>query len=161
MLKRWPGKATRRAIVDRHGGCVKTELIKGVTVRPLRNGETEAVQSVFDRLGPRSRYLRFGGAKNVLFPAELAKLARVDCDHHVLVALIDCVPVGIARLVRDGDVAEVAFAVADEWQGKGVGTVLVERLAADARAAGIKRFTAEVSADNAPSLALARRLKAA
>jgi L-amino acid N-acyltransferase YncA len=55
----------------------------------------------------------------------------------------------------------VAFAVTDEWQGRGVGTLLVDRLAADARAAGITRFVADVQPDNAPSLALARRLQVA
>jgi GNAT superfamily N-acetyltransferase len=135
------------------------EVIRGITVRPLRAGETEAIQAVFDRLGPRSRLLRFGGAKNVLLPSDLELLSRVDGDHHVLVALIDDEPVGIARLVRHGDTGEVAFAVADELQGRGVGTVLVDRLAADARAAGITRFCGDVSADNEPSLALIRRLK--
>ena len=135
------------------------EVIKGITIRPLRRGETEAVQAVFDRLGPRSRLLRFGGAKNVLTPADLELLTRVDTDHHVLVAVVDGEPVGIARLVRHGDLAEVAFAVADDFQGRGVGTVLVGRLAEDACAAGITRFCGDVSADNAPSLALIRRLK--
>lgn len=140
---------------------MNAEVIRGITVRPLRNGETAVVQAVFDRLGPQSRRLRFGGAKNVLFPNELAELARVDGDRHVLVAYLDDAPVGIARLVRDGDVAEVAFAVVDDLQGNGIGTVLVERLAADGRAAGIERFRADVRPDNAPSLALAARLRAA
>jgi GNAT superfamily N-acetyltransferase len=140
---------------------MNAEVIEGITVRPLRNGETGVVQAVFDRLGPRSRLLRFHGAKNVLFPSELEQLALVDGTHHVLVAYVAGEPVGIARLVRDGDTAEVAFAVIDELQGNGIGTVLVDRLAADARAAGITRFHAEVQPDNKPSLALAARLKAA
>jgi RimJ/RimL family protein N-acetyltransferase len=140
---------------------MNAEVIEGITVRPLRNGETTVVQAVFDRLGPRSRLLRFGGAKNVLFPKELEELARVDGNHHVLVAYLGGEPVGIVRLVRDGDTAEVAFAVVDELQGNGIGTVLVDRLGADARAAGIKRFHADVRPDNKPSLALAARLKAA
>jgi len=140
---------------------MNAEVIRGIKVRPLRGGETEVVQAVFDQLGPRSRLLRFGGAKNVLSASDLELLSRVDATHHVLVAYIDREPVGIARLVRDGNVAEVAYAVGDEWQGHGVGTVLVDRLAADARAAGIERFVAAIRADNAPSLALARRLEAA
>jgi len=140
---------------------MNAEVIEGITVRPLRNGETTVVQSVFDRLGPRSRLLRFGGAKNVLFPKELEELARVDGNHHVLVAYLGGEPVGIVRLVRDGDTAEVAFAVVDDLQGNGIGTVLVDRLGADARAAGIKRFHADVRPDNKPSLALAARLMAA
>jgi GNAT superfamily N-acetyltransferase len=134
-----------------------TELIRGITIRPLRNGETGVVQAVFDALGPRSRRLRFGGGKNVLSPAELAELARVDGSHHVLVALVDCVPVGIARLVAAGGEAEVAVEVADEWQGRRVGTILMTRLAADARAAGIERLHATVSPENTASRALMRR----
>jgi GNAT superfamily N-acetyltransferase len=141
--------------------AMNAEVIRGITVRPLRGGDTGVVQAVFDRLGPRSRLLRFGGAKNVLLPGELERLARVDGDHHVLVAYDGREPVGIARLVRDGREAEVAFAVADDWQGKGVGTLLADRLAAEARAAGIVRVHCEVRADNTPSLALCSRLKSA
>jgi acetyltransferase len=137
---------------------MRTELIKGITIRPLRNGETEVVQAVFDRLGPRSRLLRFGGAKNVLSPVDLETLALVDGNHHVLVALHEGEPVGISRLARDGAAADVAFAVVDEWQHRGVGTALMERLACDARAAGIVELRATIHADNSASLALMRRV---
>jgi GNAT superfamily N-acetyltransferase len=134
-----------------------SELIEGITVRPLRNGETDAVQAVFDRLGPRSRLSRFGGAKTILTAYDLEHLSRVDENHHVLVALVDCEPIGIARLVRDGRTAEVAVEVADEWQGRRVGTLLMTRLAEDARAAGIERLHAFVDADNTASRALMSR----
>jgi GNAT superfamily N-acetyltransferase len=137
---------------------MRTEVIRGITVRPLRAGETEVIQAVFDRLGPRSRLLRFGGAKNVLLPSDLELLSRVDAEHHVLVAIIEGQAVGIARLVRHGDVGEVAFAVADAFQGVGVGTVLVDRLAEDARAAGITSFRGDVADGNTASRALMQRL---
>ena len=136
---------------------MNAEVLRGITVRPLRNGETEVVQAVFDRLGPRSRRLRFGGAKNMLGPAELEQLARVDGTHHVLVAWYAGRPVGIARLVREGGSAEVAVEVADAWQGRRVGTLLMERLAEDARAAGIASLHAVVGTDNTASRALMRR----
>jgi L-amino acid N-acyltransferase YncA len=66
-------------------------------------------------------------------------------------------PIGLARLVRDGSAAEVAVEVADEWQGRRVGTLLMERLTADARAAGIECLHAVVSADNSASRALMQR----
>ncbi len=138
---------------------VQTEFIQGITVRPLRPGDGETVQAVFDRLDPLSRRLRFGGAKNVLLPSDLELLARVDANHHVLVAYVGDEPVGIARLAREGRVGEVAFAVADDWQHRGIGTVLIERLAEDARAAGIESFRADVAPGNAASLALLRRLR--
>lgn len=134
------------------------EVIDRVTIRALRNGETEVVQAVFDSLGDRSRHLRFGGAKNVLTASDLAQLARVDGDHHVLVALVDGRPIGIARLVRDGATAEVAVEVADEWQGRRVGTILMTRLAEDARAAGIERLHAFVASENTASRSLMRRV---
>jgi GNAT superfamily N-acetyltransferase len=134
-----------------------SEVVGGITIRPLRNGETDLVQAVFDALGPHSRRLRFGGGKNDLAPAELAQLARVDATHHVLVALVDCVPIGIARLVVEEGEAEVAVEVADEWQGRRVGTILMTRLAADARAAGIERLHAYVAPENTASRALMRR----
>jgi GNAT superfamily N-acetyltransferase len=135
-----------------------TEVIRGITVRALRSGEAGVVQAVFDRLGPRSRLLRFGGAKSELTAADLRELSRVDERHHVLVASIDGEPVGIARLARDGPEAEVAVAVGDRWQRRGVGSVLADRLAADARAAGIESLRATMQAENRASLALMWRM---
>lgn len=137
-----------------------------VTIRPLRNGDTETVAALFARLGERSRARRFCGAKPHLPAAELEQLARVDGSHHVLVGYADgdLEPAGIARLVRDGSgpapTAEIAITVADEYQGQGVGTVLIEALAADARAAGITAFVATVCGDNPPIVALLRKLSA-
>jgi acetyltransferase len=146
---------------DGHPESMQSEFVNGVTVRPLRNGETAIVQAVFDGLGPRSRLLRFGGAKNELRCADLELLARVDATHHVLVAFAERRPVGIARLVRDGATAEVAFEVVDEWQGRGVGRLLVARLAADARAAGIVRLVGDIRDENPASRALLRRARLA
>lgn len=158
MPTRWPVGPMRRAIARGHARPMHAEVIRGITIRPLRRGEAAVVRSVFDGLGPRSRLLRFGGAKTTLTPADLEQLTTVDADHHVLVALVNGRPIGIARLVRDGADADVAFAVVDEWQHRGVGTILADRLAADARAAGIERLHATMHADNRSSLALMRRV---
>ncbi|MGZ4257938.1 MAG: N-acetyltransferase family protein [Gaiellaceae bacterium] len=138
-----------------------SHFVAGVTIRPLRRGETDVVQCVFDQLGAHSRRLRFGGAKTALSPDELAELTKLDDRRHALVAFADRVPIGIARLVRDADdraTAEVAFAVADEWQGRGVGTALLAQLTADARAAGVTRLRAFVQTENRRSLNLIRRV---
>src|SRR3954452_24281037 len=103
--------------------CMHAEVISGITIRPLRNGESSVIQAVFDRLGPRSRLLRFGGAKNVLSPSELEQLSRVDGDHHVLVALVGREPVGVGRLVRDGAEAAVVIAGGAAWVRGGVESV--------------------------------------
>src|SRR6476659_4979156 len=133
-----------------------SEVIDRVTIRPLRNGETAIVQAVFDRLGDRSRHLRFGGAKNVLTARDLESLARVEAGHEELLPLIECEPVGTPRLVREGATAEVAVEVADCWQGRRVGTILMDRLAADSRAAGIERLHAYVAPENTAARALMR-----
>jgi GNAT superfamily N-acetyltransferase len=131
-------------------GVVHSRSVNGVTIRPLRSGDTATVCALFARLGDESRRKRFGGAKPRLSDNELTQLARVDSRHHVLVAFVpgDGRPAGIARLVRQGRVAEVAFAVADEHQGRGIGSALAHVLAEDARAAGIVELHATVTGDS-------------
>jgi GNAT superfamily N-acetyltransferase len=139
---------------------MQARYVDGITIRQLRNGDTTTVAALFARLGSRSRERRFCGAKPRLAEAELAALARVDADHHVLVAYVerDARPVGIARLVRAGRSAEIAFEVADDHQGRGIGSVLAHELAADARAAGITELVATVCGDNAAVVSLLRRV---
>jgi ribosomal protein S18 acetylase RimI-like enzyme len=136
-----------------------TRHVDGITIRPLCNGDEATVLALFERLGPQSRAQRFGGAKPRLSDAELALLARVDRNHHVLVAYVagDSQPAGIGRLARNGATAEIAFAVADQHQGRGIGSVLMRELAADARAAGITEFHATIAGDNVPAISLLRR----
>jgi ribosomal protein S18 acetylase RimI-like enzyme len=134
--------------------------VDGITIRPLRNGDAETVAVLFARLGSESRERRFCGAKPRLAEAELAALSRVDAEHHVLVAYVerDPHPAGMARLVRSGRSAEIAFEVADEHQGRGVGSALARELAADACAAGITELVATVCGDNAAVVSLLRRV---
>jgi RimJ/RimL family protein N-acetyltransferase len=142
-----------------HTRIVKAKHGPRLVVRPLRDGDVFTVLALFERLSERSRRARFHGAKPSLSPAELRQLARVDSTHHVLVAHVqgDPQPVAIARLVRDGRNAEIAFAVADAYQQRGIGSALTRELIADARAAGITHVTALVAGDNPAALALLRR----
>jgi ribosomal protein S18 acetylase RimI-like enzyme len=118
------------------------------------------VAAVFERLGAESRRARFNGPKPCLGGAELARLASVDGSRHALVAWVegDPRPVAIARLDRDGACAEIAFAVADEYQHRGVGSTLAAELLVDARAAGITEITALASSDNPAAVAVLRRI---
>ena len=139
---------------------MQSRYLNGLTIRALRDGDTETVAALFARLGDRSRERRFCGAKPRLSDVELATLAHVDRDRHVLVGYVDgdSEPAGIARLVREGDSAEIAFAVADAHQSRGIGSILAGELAADARAAGITQLTATVCGDNPRVIALLERL---
>lgn len=112
----------------RHGGCMQAEFVRvrggEITIRRLARGDTATIQAVFGGLSARSRQARFGGAKNVLTAAELECFARVDGSHDVLVAGAGLAAVGVARLARDPSdprFADVAVAVVDEWQARGVG----------------------------------------
>ena len=139
---------------------MQTRYVNGLTIRTLRDGDTDTVATLFARLGARSRERRFCGAKPHLSQGELLALARTDARHHVLVGYLDGdpEPVGIARLVRDGRAAEIAFEVADVYQGRGIGSTLAGELAADARAAGVTELVATVCGDNPPAVSLLRKV---
>jgi ribosomal protein S18 acetylase RimI-like enzyme len=126
----------------------------------LRNGDIETVLAVFRRLDDGTRLNRLNGGRARLSEDEVWQLSRADERHHALVAYVegDRVPVALARLVRDGHRAEVAFEVANDYQGRGIGSALTYELLADARAAGITEITALVPSDNPAAFALLRRV---
>ena len=110
------------------------------------------------RLSDDSVQRRFLTPKRSFSRAELRYLTEVDGrDHVALVAEYPAEPVrrliAVARFVRlvdDPEAAEVAITVADDWQRRGLGSLLSEQLAAEARRLGIRRFTATMAADNVP-----------
>ena len=140
-----------RVLKPRHG--------PSILVRPLQDGDIDTVLAVLHRLTEDSRRRRSGGAKARLTEDELWELSRVDATHHALVAYVesDRDPVAMARLVRDGASAAIAFEVAGDYQRRGIGSALTEQLLADARAAGITEITALVANDNPAAVALLRR----
>ncbi len=133
-----------------------------IAVRPLATGDVAAIGSWFDRLGPETRYARFLGSVAVLDDRTRAQLAQVDHrDHEALTAVTpDGAVVGIARYIRlpDSTTAEVAVAVADQWRGRGIASLLLQRIAARARAMGIDCLTALCLASNGTILGLLSRL---
>ena len=143
-----------------HTRVLKPRCGPTLLVRPLRHGDVRTVLDVFERLGDESRRARFNGPKPRLSESELATLASVDATHHALGGYVerDPKPIAIARLARDGNAAEIGFAVADEYQQRGIGSALAGELVADARAAGITEITALVANDNPAAVALLRRI---
>jgi acetyl coenzyme A synthetase (ADP forming)-like protein len=127
-------------------------LVDGTTLRlrAPRRDDLERLLAFFARLSERSRYLRFHGAVHVE-PRVVEPFLEPDwAERGALVGVLDERVVGLASWarLRDPAAAEVAFAVADELQGKGLGTRLLEQLAARAGAAGIESFLAEVLPEN-------------
>jgi GNAT superfamily N-acetyltransferase len=124
-----------------------------VLVRPVTSSDKALLRRGFERLSDESRYRRFLAPMTDLSDETVRYLTEVDHhDHEALVALDPETRegVGVARYVRGdpGDVAEVAVVVVDHWQGRGVGTLLLDALAARAREEGIKRFTGLMLASN-------------
>lgn len=143
-----------------HTRCVKVKHGPELLVRPLRDGDTATVQALFERLGEGSRRARFNGSKPRLGEQELRWLAVVNATHHALVAYVegDSRPVAIARLVRSGASAEIAFEVADTHQRRGIGSALVQELVHDACVAGVVEVTALVRSDNRAAFAVLSRV---
>jgi protein lysine acetyltransferase len=135
----------------------------GLLLRPVLPGDAERFKSngSFSRQTLSRRYQ--GGAPT---EARLAYLFEVDyVDHFVWVVThgADGPVVADARFIRDEDdpgSAEVAITVADAYQGRGIGTLLLVALAVAARVDGIKRFHARVLSDNPPARALGDKVNA-
>jgi RimJ/RimL family protein N-acetyltransferase len=132
------------------------ELRDGATiaVRPIAPEDKPLLRRAFERLSEESRRRRFMGPAEELTDEDLAYLTEVDHRRHE--ALVGLHPesgeiLGVARWFRrpgERDVAELAVAVVDDWQGRGIGSALVAALNARAREEGIERYHAIVSTDN-------------
>jgi RimJ/RimL family protein N-acetyltransferase len=135
-------------------------------VRPIRHEDEPLLQEAFSQMSERSVYFRFFSPLKRL-PEELAhRLAQVDYkDRFALVATTHGTGgseriVGVARYDRapGTDTAEVALAVVDDYQRRGVGASLLGLLAQVAREHDIRRFSLVVLPENQTMLALLRRL---
>jgi len=133
-------------------------------VDPLSPEDRVELREGIEHLSPASRYRRFFTPVTDVSNQQLAYLTTLDHDQHEALAAVDPGTgrgVAVARYVLVGDIpptAEVALAVFDEWQGRGVGRALLHRLAAVAHRRGIIRFTGTMLADNATMISLMRSL---
>jgi CRP-like cAMP-binding protein len=125
-------------------------------LRPVLPGDNERAVHGPVEFSSETFYKRFQTPRTPT-PSLMAYLFEVDyVDHFVWVLTedkaIDAPIVADARYVRETTptAAEVAFIVGDDYQGRGIGSFLMEALAVVARSEGIRRFTARVLADNLP-----------
>ena len=136
-----------------------------VRIRPVRGSDAPLLADGFSRLSARSRSQRFLAPKARLSAAELRYLTEVDHYDHEAIGALDVAGrgVGIARYIRsrhDPRSAEIAVTVVDGWQRRGLGTELTSQLTHRAMQAGIERFTALVTHENAAAAGLLRAMRA-
>jgi RimJ/RimL family protein N-acetyltransferase len=162
-------EARARAEAYRRGASAEGEratLRDGteVVIRQITPEDKPLFVAGWKHFGEESRLRRFMGVKQHLTVEDLAFFTDLDHEEHEALGAIDPVTgdgLGVARYVRDPrrpDTAEAAVSVIDSWQGRGLGGALLERLTARACQNGIRRFTAELRADNRAMLRLFEHL---
>ncbi|GAA4072776.1 GNAT family N-acetyltransferase [Actinomadura miaoliensis] len=124
-------------------------------LRPIRPEDGPLLRAFYARLSPESIYYRFFSPRPTLSDREVEHFTTVDYDRRVaLIATIGTEMVAVVRYDRladgakPGTTAEVAFLVEDAHQGRGLGAVLLEHIAAAARERGVRRFVASVLPEN-------------
>ena len=133
-------------------------------VKPVTSDDKTLLAEGFEGLSERSRYLRFFGPMPTLSRRQLAYLSEIDHRDHTAIGILDGQrPVAIGRWVRFDDRpedADVALTVVDEYQGRGVGMIVIQVLAAIARHRGVRWLHFDVLAENGAMLHLLDNLGA-
>jgi acyl-CoA hydrolase/GNAT superfamily N-acetyltransferase len=136
-----------------------------VTIRPVRLTDEEKLQELFYRLSDESTYRRFMAHKKVHPHRQMQEL--VDLDYEQNMALVACVAeqdheqiIAMSRFDLDPATqrADFAIVVRDEWQARGIGTRLMQRMVEIGRARGLTGFTADVLVGNRPMMAILQRI---
>ncbi len=132
-------------------------------IRPVRPDDAQRLIDLHDRCSEQARYFRFHAAKPRLRATEAEYLAAVDGEARVALAATT-IEDGAERIVADarfdlvGDSdAEAALLLRDDVAGRGLGTLLVDRLLERAARLGVRRLLFDILPENQAMLALARR----
>lgn len=139
-----------------------------ILIRPVESRDRKLIKIGMEHLSPKSRYMRFFRPVTKLSKKILDDItARDDSDHIAIGALnlthVEPYPIGVARCIRLEDKrseAEVAVAVIDSHQGRGLGTILLAAVAYAASTHGITTLVAAVLSENGAMLKLFRELGA-
>ena len=137
-----------------------------LTIRPIRPEDAQIEQAFVRSLSDESRYFRFMQAVHELTPEMLVRFTQIDYDREMaLIAVVEPEPgaerqVAVARYAANPDrrSCEFAIVVADEWQGRGIGTHLMNSLMRVAKSRRITLMEGEIIAGNTHMLGLMRRL---
>jgi GNAT superfamily N-acetyltransferase len=126
-----------------------------IRIRAIRPDDKERLHAHFKGLSGQSVYFRFMGIRRDLSAEDLKRLTELDFKTHVgLVATLSDGGgerfIGVGRYICGVDPkrAEVAFAILDGFQGRGIGTILLQHLSRIADANGVEEFEADVLGEN-------------
>lgn len=137
---------------------------RNVELRLVRPEDAPLLAEGFEKLSADSRYRRFHGIRGRLTPEELRYFTELNGENHFALGALDAKSgegLGVARFVRvprEPRVAEPAVTVIDSAQKKGLGSLLLKRLAEAAQERGIDSFRCFVLADNKAMLDLLKQL---
>ena len=137
-----------------------------VLIRPIRPEDANTERDFVDNLSSESKYFRFMNHMNKISPLMLARFTQIDYDREMaLVAILgehtqEARMIGVARYISNPDElsCEFALTVADDWQKRGLGRQLMERLMAIARDRGLQVMEGDVLAQNSKMLRLCASL---
>jgi len=136
-----------------------------ITLRPIRPEDAEIEQAFVRGLSRESRYMRFMRVLNELTPEMLVRFTQIDYDREMaFIALHETdgteEQIGVARynMEPDGETAEFALVVGDDWQARGLGTALLRILVEYARLRGVRELFGDVLERNAGMRGLGARL---
>ncbi len=142
---------------DARNYCVDATMLDGtaIRIRAIRPDDQERLHEHFRGLSEKSVYFRFMGIRRDLSPQDLKRLTELDFKSHVGLAATLTENgrerfIGVGRYICGAAPhrAEVAFAILDGFQGRGIGTLLLEHLGLIADANGVTEFEADVLGEN-------------
>ena len=145
----------------------ETREINGekVTVRPAKPVDIRRIQEHFYAMHPNDIYSRFMHAKTRFVRDEIEEKSQIDYINNLTIVVVigefgfgRIVGVGEYLLEKAGNTAEVAFSISKEWQGRGLGKILLQKLSAAARENGISQFVAYTSPQNKKMIELFKSL---
>jgi acetyltransferase len=138
---------------------------RAIFIRPVKPEDAPLFTALFKTLSPTTIYYRFFGALKELNPEMLARFTQIDYDREIALVAIDEASqtdniLGVARVIGDPDAktGEFAVLVGDAWQGKGIGSNLLEKCLSIAEKQGFKTVHGIVLKENRNMLALGKKL---